>query len=130
MKRIAILLPLIVASLTGCGSSGSQTIELTKDNFSTYVATNSMVAYNNMTYDYATYFTHFIGANGCSFIDCTVTYRYVTGSVETNDASDTTVPLSLSGDGEAKPFMVRLTSTVRMYSFYLVSVSGKVEIRS
>ncbi len=72
-------------ALTGCNSNKvgnrvsdtpKETITLSKENFSTYVTCNSSVTFNNTSNHYANYFTYFIGADYCKFVNCTVTYGY------------------------------------------------------
>ena len=113
MKKI-FLLPLIVLMLTGCGTTSSneeahkenESIQLTTSNFSTYVATNSnAVSLGNDSY--VRYYTYFIGADNCRFIDCQVTYYYQHATSPIADPTEETIKLSLSGDGEANFFYVR-----------------------
>lgn len=109
MKKLLILLPLTLMALTGCNSNKvdkrvsdtpRETITLSKENFSTYVTCNSSVTFNNTSNHYANYFTYFIGADYCKFVNCTVTYGY---AYMTNEFTGTgeTVHLTLSGDGQA-----------------------------
>lgn len=70
-----------------------ETVTLSKENFSTYVACNSSVTFNNTSYDYANYFTYFIGADYCKFINCTVTYGYAYMANEYTGTGET-VPLT------------------------------------
>lgn len=57
MKKLLILLPLTLMALTGCNSNKvdnrvsdtpRETVTLRKENFSTYVACNSSVTFNNI----------------------------------------------------------------------------------
>lgn len=103
------------------------TVELTAGNFSDYVATNSSSSFNVNT-NYTTYYTHFVGAHNCVFIGCTVTYQYVVNGNEPSEAAGTTVSLTISGDGEANPFHVKVTSGYNYYVFRIISASGTVKI--
>ena len=109
-------------ALTGCNSNKAdnrvsdtpkETVTLSKENFSTYVACNSSVTFNNTSNDYANYFTYFIG-------DAYMANEY-TGTGET-------VPLTLSGDGQANPYHVRINTTAGYYRFVVVAASGTVEV--
>ena len=104
MKKLLILLPLTLLALTGCNSNKEdnkvsdtpkETVTLSASNFSTYVACNSSVTFNNTSNDYANYFTYFIGADYCKFVNCTVTYgyAYMTNAYE---GTGETVPLTSS----------------------------------
>lgn len=141
MKKLLITLPLLALGLAGCNASANytpsnsskttskssnETVQLTLDNFSTYVATNSSSTVNT-TSGYETYYTYFIGTDFCKFIDCTVSYGYAYYNNSFDGLSET-VRLSLSGDGEAKPLHVQTRSTTMYYQFVLLSVSGTVEI--
>ena len=114
-------------ALTGCNSNKvdnrvsdtpRETVTLSKENFSTYVACNSSVTFNNTSNHYANYFTYFIGADYCKFVNFTVTYGY---------AYMATVPLTLSGDGQANPYHVKLAEA-GYYRFVVVAASGTVEV--
>lgn len=105
-----------------------ETITLSKDNFSTYIATNTSIAFvPKMDYsDYHIfYYTYFIGADNCRFIDCTITYCYSSGSTYTKRE---TVSLTISGDGEAKPYMESFSKYSNNFSFSLVSASGTIKV--
>ncbi len=123
-------------ALTGCNSNKvdnrvsdtpKETVTLSKENFSTYVACNSSVTFNNTSNDYANYFTYFIGADYCKFINCTVTYGYAYMANEYTGTGET-VPLTLSGDGQANPYHVRINTTAGYYRFAVVAASGTVEV--
>lgn len=128
MRKIAFLLPTLLLTLTWCGSQvitpTKETVTLGKDNFSTYVAVNT-----NCTYaadgNYVIYFSYFIGADNCKFIDCSVTYQYDGASDQKNSI---TVPLSLSGDGQANPFYNRLVIGGSVCSLKVTSAKGTVEV--
>ena len=151
MKKI-FLLPLIVLMLTGCGQNGDITnsdnsesrsdvvlpsnntvedkpkerVQLTKDNFSTYVAINcnsSLISNETSSYT-VVYYAYFIGADYCKFVDCKVTYLY---SYNGNPGAETTVPLTLSGDGQANPFYATQRNNY-YYTFQFVSASGTVMV--
>lgn len=105
-------------ALTGCNSNKvdnrvsdtpKETITLSKENFSIYVACNSSVTFNNTSYHYANYFTYFIGADYCKFVNCTVTYGYAYMANEYTDTGET-VPLTLSGDGQANLYHVQFAA--------------------
>ncbi len=129
MKKILLFVPMFALFLTGCGSqaggpsdSPKETVALTAKNFSTYVATNSSAAFNANGRGF--YYTFFIGADHCRFIDCEVTYSYS----GVDSSSKITVSLSISGDGEAKPFFAE-----NMYSpstIKIESAKGTVEVYS
>lgn len=123
-------------ALVGCNSNKvdnrvsdtpKETVTLSKENFSTYVACNSSVTFNKTSNDYANYFTYFIGADYCKFVNCTVTYGYAY-TTSTYEGAGETVPLTLSGDGQANPFHVRINTTTGYYRFVMVAASGTVEV--
>lgn len=135
-KRLLVLLPLLLMTLSGCNSdkvdnrvSGTikETITLSASNFSTYVACNSIVTFNNTSNDYANYFTYFIGADYCKFINCNVTYGYAQMDNEYTIGRET-VPLSLSGDGQTNPFHARFNTATAYYRFVVIDASGTVEV--
>lgn len=109
-----------VTSETNKDADFPQTITLTTDNFSTYVATSSSSVEVDRD---IIYYTHFIGADNCRFNGCTVTYTYSTSGADKGDGSST-VPLTISGDGEAKPFCRK--ESFGFYTFYLLSVKGQI----
>ena len=137
MKKFLIILPILLlccncktsnnSSLQNISNDLKESVVLTTKNFSTYISTNSSVSWNNESNDYATYFTYFIGVDGCKYIDCTITYGYAYMNEEYKGEGNT-VSLSLSGNGEAKPFHIRLGSTHSYYTFVLLNVSGIVEV--
>lgn len=150
MKRnVFLLLPLLFIGLCGCDSDNSsepnvaekdnnvisntpkQSIQLTASNFATYVATNSSCSIVMDSASDVIYYTYFIGADYCKFINCKVSYSYVSNTTENQNTLATVtgiVPLTLSGDGEAKPFYVRSQNRNQYYYLVVVSVSGTVEV--
>lgn len=131
MKKKLFLLPILAMSLSACGSQPTQadvlpkeTVTLTQKNFSTYVAVNTTCTpFEGRSY--ALYYSYFIGADECKFIDCTVTYKY-TG---TNDSEKTfTVPLSLSGDGQAIPFVGGMNVGTTHCTLSVTNAKGTVEV--
>ena len=142
-KRSFLYIPLFLGLLiTGCKSgekstnnsdtssvgdnkisdSPKESVSLTKSNFSTYVAINSIaVLVNSATHDVA-YYSYFIGADYCKFRNCTVTYKY-SGPGETS-----TVSLTLSGDGQADPYFVANQATHAFYVLSVTGASGTVEV--
>ena len=139
MKKL-FLLPLFAIALAGC-SSGSvgctcsssnakliESVNLSLDNFSKYIATNTIRTFVGNT-DYSSYHTQFIGADDCRFINCTIEYSFVYMNNEPGGAgTGTVVPLTISGDGETKPFVVRVSQNTGYYSFALIAVTGTVEV--
>lgn len=137
MKKI-VLLPLLLFVLTACNSGSSnctciggssepkETVSLTKENFSKYVGTYSSSSVYDAVHS-VTYYTHFVGASDCKFIDCSVTYNY-TFSTGVTAINDTTVQLTLSGDGETVPFAVQPGSNNGVLTFKLISVNGTIEV--
>lgn len=139
MKKVLFLLPLLALGLVGCKnqpctcstqggvSNGPlQTVSLSKNNFSTYVATNTTMSFDTNHVGYAHYHTNFIGAGYCKFINCSVTYAYImNGSTST---SGNEVPLTLSGDGETKECICRINNAGVSYDIYIVSAKGTVEV--
>ena len=122
-------------ALTGCNSNKvdnrvsdtpRETVTLRKENFSTYVACNSSVTFNNTSNHYANYFTYFIDADYCKFVNCTVTYGYAYMANEYTGTGET-VPLTLSGDRQANPYHVKLAAA-GYYRFVVVAASGTVEV--
>lgn len=125
MKKLFITF-LAGISLTSCNTINNfETVTLSKDNFSTYIATNTSIAFASKSDYYIFYFTHFIGADNCRFIDCTITYCYSSGSTSTKRE---TVSLTISGDGEAKPYMESFSYYPNNYSFSLISASGTIKV--
>ena len=125
-------------SLTGCSAntnnsdnnvsnSPKESVELSGSNFSKYVAVNSTAAIINNAYNDVIYYSYFIGADYCKFVNCSVTYTYAQNGGATG-ANDYTVSLSLSGDGQADPYFVRNTSAHVYYSIVIKSASGTVEV--
>ena len=114
----------------GCNSqkcvSTYERVELTVDNFSKYVATQT----NRVEKDsvsYATYFAYFKGADHCRFNDCTVTYSFVADTIK---GATGTVPLTISGDGEAKPANLYIYGKTTNYVLKIEAVSGTVDVYS
>ena len=137
MKKL-FLLPFLFVVLTGCTASNSnggtasngpiETVTLNAENFSTYVATNSISTGRDDYYS-MTYYTYFIGADNCKFIDCSVTYQYVVAGNTPTGTNGTTVPLTISGDGEAVPYSIRISGTTYTpYVLHVISSSGTVEV--
>lgn len=130
MKKLFLLLSFIPLVLTGCNSqekekatdSPKETVQLTAKNFSTYVAINSSsTSVGNDSK--VRYYTYFIGADYCKFIDCKVSYIYRHATTPSSDSNEqTTISLSISGDGEAAFF---LTGGLYYYC-EVVSASGTV----
>ncbi len=129
MKKTFLMLPVCLLSLASCGGgyetadSPKETVQLTAQNFSTYVAVNTTCTMFEGQ-NYALYYSYFIGADECKFIDCTVTYKY-TGA---NGSDAITVPLSLSGDGQAKPFSGKIVVGGSYYSLAITAAAGTVEV--
>ena len=140
MKKL-VLLSALFFGLTGCNSANTnqsnsankifdtpkESVSLTAKNFSTYVACNSTVAFNTTSYDYANYFTYFIGADYCKFVNCTVTYGYAYMDNEYSGVGET-VSLTLSGDGQTNLFHARLNNSSAYYRFVVLNASGIVEV--
>lgn len=137
-----LLLSLMLFGLTGCNSdsgnssssednrvvdSPKESVSLSASNFSTYVAVNSSAAILNNSYNDVIYYSYFIGADYCKFVNCFVTYTYAKNGT-TNIASSFTVPLTLSGDGQAEPFFVRDQTRFTYYSLVVTAASGTVEV--
>lgn len=134
MKKNLLLLPFAALLLVGCKTSADvqintkkETVQLTMANFSNYVAINSSSTYNSNKGSWI-FYTHFIGADGYIFIDCKVSYYYKwsMGSQEILDGSTGVANLSLSGDGEAAPYLYTTTNGVAVFT--ISSVSGTIEI--
>lgn len=138
MKKVLMLLPLLVFGVVGCRTTNNKCecpsvtseeeqkgIKLTKANFQTYVAINSSctVDENNWT---RTYYAHFVGSDKCTFKGCSVSYQYVYQSTR---AGQGTATLSLSGDGEAEPFHIKITNYKINYTIEIVSASGMVYMK-
>ena len=137
MKKL-VLLPIFLILLTGCSSGGVgcacssgktepiETVTLTADNFSKYVATYSDSTGRDPNY-FSIYYTHFVGADYCKFIDCTVTYEYtLVGNQPSGNGK--TISLSLSGNGETEPFTIKPSNNNIAYYAYIISASGTVEV--
>lgn len=137
MKRTSILLPIILLALVGCNSNNTtsntesnepvQTVELSSSNFSDYVAINSSASLINSDSQDVIYYSYFIGADYCKFIDCSVTYVYV-HSGSGSSSSQSTVKLTISGDGQANPYFVYKQNNHTYYYISVISVSGTVEV--
>ena len=136
MKKSIFLLPLILLTMSGCNSNANEnnfsnkpksSVTLTAENFSSYVATQSTSTLIDNAYNDVIYYTYFIGADYCKFIDCTVTYTYIHDS-STNAVGGQTIKLTLSGDGEAWPYHAIKQSNHIYYWIVVTSASGTVEI--
>ena len=134
MKK-GLLFIFALGLMTGCTASKEnvvsntpkESVTLNADNFSTYVATNSSSSLVNNTSTNVIYYTHFVGADYCKFVNCTVTYTYVAnGGIPSG--TGTTISLTLSGDGEALPYFVKSQSNNAYYSIGIISASGTVEV--
>ena len=132
MKKFALLLPLLTIALVSCGGdrvsdSPKESVKLSEKNYSTYVAINTSFAMPNAGYADIIYFSYFIGADYCKFVDCTITYKYVinSGSVE---SPEETVPLTLSGDGQANPYYARLNNRGYFFNIVITGASGTVQV--
>ena len=139
MKAILCLLfAFIMLFAFGCGANNVQTSEsgeycspqeeretvtLTLDNLSTYIATNSSSTYFSDK-NHTMYYTYFIGSDHCKFTNCVIICKY------TGEATSKiyTVKLNLSGDGEVPPYYVRNSGMYTYSSLIIESVSGTVEI--
>ena len=151
MKKKLFLLPILMFALTACGSNNTcnacnnsgnenrtvdiatndsprETDQLSVGNFSKYVAVNTTAAVISNTANSVIFYSYFIGADYCKFINCTVTYTYVVGNNEPSSNSGQTVPLTLSGDGQAEPFHVSLSSANVYYRIVVLNASGTVEV--
>ena len=137
MKKL-VLLPIFLILLTGCSAGGVgctcssasnkpiETVTLSSSNFSKYVATYSNSTGRDPNY-FSIYYTHFVGADNCKFIDCTVTYAYtIVGNQPAG--SGTTIPLSISGDGETEPFTIKPSNNNIAYHAYIIAATGTVEV--
>ena len=142
MKKMLLLLSLMLFGLAGCNSnsgnssssednsvvdSPKESVSLSVSNFSTYVAVNSSAAIVNNTYNDVIYYSYFIGADYCKFVNCSVTYTYAQNGT-TNITSSFTVPLTLSGDGQAEPFLAIKQTRYTYYSLVVTAASGTVEV--
>lgn len=133
MKKLLFLLPIISFALSACNpqkdkitDSPKESVALSASNFSTYVAVNTTVQQSNANYSDVTFFSYFIGADYCKFVDCFVTYKYVHG--ENSGGTEITVPLTLSGDGQAEPFVVTSMNRGMTYTLVVTSAKGTVHI--
>lgn len=135
MKKTLFLLPLVLLALTGCNSNATdnkvsdspkQSVTLSAENFSTYVATNSSSALLNNSYNDVIYYTYFNGADYCKFVNCTVTYKYV--SNQSTEGTEETIKLTLSGDGETNPYFARSQNRYTYYHAVVTAASGTVEV--
>ncbi len=134
MKK-GLLFIFALGLMTGCTASKEnvvsntpkESITLSAENFSKYVATNSSSSLIGSSYNNVIYYTHFVGADYCKFIDCTVTYTYVANG-STPSGTGTTISLTLSGDGETLPYYVHSQSGNVYYSIGIISASGTVEV--
>lgn len=135
MKKLLLLLPFVTFLLTGCNpkeenkvtDTPKESIQLSASNYTNYVAINTFIGQPNSSYNDIIYYSYFIGADYCKFVDCKITYRYVLngGSTQTEEA---TVPLTLSGDGQANPFYARGLSRGSYYSITITKASGTVQV--
>ena len=142
VKKILFVLPLMLFGIVGCNSTNNngsssgdnkitdspkESVTLSASNFSTYVAVNSSAAILNNSYNDVIYYSYFIGADYCKFVNCRVTYTYaMNGGTEGTDTF--TVPLTLSGDGQANPFFARNQNRYTYYSLVVTGASGTVEV--
>ena len=144
MKKSLLFISILMLLMTGCASSnkscncaytpipidgntnsdGPQEVTLSAENFSKYVAVNTVSSYAS-AYDAVTYFSYFIGADNCRFIDCSVSYKYVYGG---SSFGYGTIPLTISGDGQANPFHTRENNRDTYYTISITSASGTIYI--
>ena len=144
MKKLFLLLALPIFALSGCGKSSNTTnntssadnkisnspkesVALTVENFSTYVAINSSAALLNNSNDDVIYYSYFIGADYCKFVNCTVTYKYKRSGTEYT-TEDYTIALSFSGDGQADPYLVQDQRRSTYYFIIITGASGTIEV--
>lgn len=128
-------------TLTACGSSNTnnnsgtdntisdspkESVQLSAGNFSKYVAVNSNAALISNLNECVIFYSYFIGADYCKFVNCTVTYAYLFKG--TGEGTEHTIHLSLSGDGQAEPFCTRITSNYSYYALSVIGASGMVEV--
>lgn len=107
--------------------SPKESVALNASNFSTYVAINSSAAILNNSYNDVIYYSYFIGADYCKFVNCLVTYTYaMNGGAEGTESF--TVLLTLSGDGQAKPYFARNQNRYTYYSLIVTGASWTVEV--
>ncbi len=136
MKNKLLLLFLPMLLLTGCNKTSSgviptkerETVALTADNYSKYIAvyTQSDTYYDGKTYTLYRY--QLEGSSLCKFIDCKLTYSFANASGTLPDYLTTyEMDLTISGCGESIELSVRQGYNGYMY-FAVVSASGTVEI--
>ena len=130
MKKTLLILSTLLLLLTGCNpqedkitDSPKESVELSASNFSTYVAINTTSVFNP-DYNDMCFYSYFIGADYCKFVDCKVTYKYVGA----NTSSEYTVPLTLSGDGQALAYIARNIGRGQTYTLTVTSAKGTVHI--
>ena len=104
-----------------------ESVQLSAKNYTTYVAINTSIAMPNAGYNDVIYYSYFIGADYCKFVDCKLTYKYVLNG-GSNESSEETVPLTLSGDGQANPFFARALNRGNYYNIVITGASGTVQV--
>ena len=135
MKKLLLLLPFVTFLLTGCNpkeenkvtDTPKESIQLSASNYINYVAINTSIATPNPNYADVIYYSYFIGADYCKFVDCKLTYKYVLNGGTAESATET-IALTLSGDGQANPFYARSQNRGNYYNIVITGASGTVQI--
>ena len=132
MKKFTLLLPLLTIALASCSGdkvsdSPKESVKLSEKNYTSYIAINTTFAMPNAGYADVIYYSYFIGADYCKFVDCTISYKYIINSGAAESAMET-VPLTLSGDGQANPFYARLNNRGNYYRIVITGASGTVQV--
>ena len=148
MKKCLLFIPFMLLGLSGCNPKNSDSVnpsngntqatnqsaqttkgkvQLSAENYTTYIAINTSIALPNAGYSDVIYYSYFIGSSYCKFIDCKLTYKYVLNG-GSNESSPVTVPLTLSGDGQAEPFYARALNRGNYYAIVITGASGTVQI--
>lgn len=127
MNNKFLLMPLIMLSLGGCKTNGGikETVALSAKNVETFVAVNTTSSLTQYAYDDVVFYSYFIGAEKCRFINCSVSYYYIYGA---NKSEIFTVELTLSGCGQAIPYVVRNLPRNATYVLKFSSANGTVEV--
>ncbi len=126
VKALAILM--MSTAMVGCSSNNGsiiavgdakvETVTLSKDNVTDYVATYSSAALIDAANNVSVYHCHFVGADNCKFIDCSIQYTWQSGN------ATGTAHLTISGDGEAIPCTGRRVAC----TLVITGATGKVQI--
>ena len=138
MKKFWLLTTLLIGGLllTGCNNSSGgalpekdrETVMLTADNYSKYIAVYTTTDTYYSGASYSIYHYYLVGSSLCKFIDCKITYGFSNDSGEFEGGhTPYEINLTISGCGESTEVSKRV-GYGGYYHFSVISASGSVEI--